>query len=94
MRIRNLGLFVGVFILAGSFYFPMDSNAQLPLTPAQKQQADKLAQERLQMQLRASGQRKQEEQARAEQLRKAQGVNVAPKPSGNQSTYRNMPQMP
>lgn len=84
MRARIIGFAAAFSIALGCFLLPVVSDAQVSANPAHKQQADKLAKERMEMQLKMAAQRRQEEQARAKQLREAQRVNVAPKTGGNQ----------
>jgi len=57
---------------------PKPKTTAQPLTPAQQAQADKLAKEKLEAQLKANAEREKAEKARAEELKNAKSVKKAP----------------
>lgn len=57
---------------------PKSKMAGPPLNPAQQAQADKLAKEKLEIQLRENAERKKAEKARAEELKNAKGIMKVP----------------
>lgn len=85
--VLTMAAFSAMVIFAGPGMAQFDPGKQLgpkpkttapPLTPAQQAQADKLAKERLEAQLRANAEREKAEKARSEELKNAKSVTKVP----------------